>query len=184
MHVTDDMKKIANATVSVKGEYFRDGFGQVLVKQLIYKSMDRGPTFVMEGRIVKSASKGDVDSVTKQPVVPNAPGANVSWPQVVNANKSAPANIRGFILAAANAPATTPNEVFFEAFTEAIGPSQVIRGMLLNFSSYQQQTENQKKARKGETNTYIRFSHCAEGNSPEEVAARRAELDKTDPVHE
>ncbi len=54
--------------------------------------------------------------------------------------------------------------------------------MLIGYETYQQVTRGGPNA--GKTNTYVRWIHVppTAGNSGAEIAARKAELDKTDPI--
>ena len=56
------------------------------------------------------------------------------------------------------------------------------RGMLIGYETYQQVTRGGPNA--GNTNSYVRWITVPReaGNSPEEIAKRRADLDKTDPL--
>lgn len=175
--------KIANSNASLKEDVFRDGQGVVEIRELICKSFFQGPTFVARTKVVSSASKGDVDPVTKQPIAPNAAGSKVGWPQMLQKHASAPGNVKGFILALLGFKESDVSPAqFTEAFERLISKDQPARGMLLGYQTYQQATRSGPNA--GKTNTYVKWTHVAPsaGNSPEEIAKRRAELDKTDPV--
>ncbi len=176
-------KKIADAQASNKGNNFTDGKGIVVVREVLYKNLNDGPTFIAATKVIESASKGDVDPVTKQPVIPNAVGSCPSWPQKINKFKSAPGNVKAFVLSLLGfKESEVTSDQFGEALGRIVGKEQPARGMLIRYETYQQVTQGGPN--KGNVNSYVKWSHVApeSGNSKAEIAARRAELDKTDPV--
>jgi hypothetical protein len=58
-----------------------------------------------------------------------------------------------------------------------VWPVQPTRGMLLGYSAIPKLNEA------GQWRIWPRFTHVSKGNSPEEVAARRADLDARKPLH-
>lgn len=175
--------EIGAAKMNNKTPNLKDGQGVVLIKELLCKKLNEGPTFIAALKVVSSSSKGDIDQVTKQPVEPSAPGSAVSWIQKLKKFKSAPGNVKGFILTALNkAEASVSPDDFAKALARSISKEQPMRGMLLRYSTYQQQVQSGPTT--GQWRTYVNFSHVGRdaGNSPEEIAARRAELDKEEPL--
>lgn len=184
--------EIGGAKAFNKGDSFRDGQGIVLIKELICKPMNDGPTFVAALQVVEATSKGDRQPLGKLPdgtrqygdlVVPNVAGSAVSWVQKLTKFKSAPGNVKLFILTALGFDESqVTRDQFADSMRRAISKEQPMRGMLLRFSTYQQETRT--GARAGQVNTYANFTHinAAGGNSKEDIAKRRAELDKVSPL--
>lgn len=175
--------KIGGSSASLKEDVFRDGKGIVEIRELLCKRFFQGNTFVARSRVVNSASKGDLNPVDKTPVVPNAPGSSVGWPQMLDKHASAPGNVKGFVLALigfAENQVTTAQ--FAEALARLISKEQPGRGMLIGYETYQQATRS--GANIGKINTYVRWTHVkpSEGNDKDSIAKRRAELDKTAPL--
>jgi hypothetical protein len=175
--------KIGASNASLKEDVFRDGKGVVELRELLCKRFFKGNTFVARCKVVSSASKGDVNPVDKTPVIPNAPGSSVGWPQMLDQHASAPGNVKAFVLALlgfSEAQVTGPQ--FAEALEQLISKAQPGRGMLIGFETYQQATRSGANA--GRVNTYVRWTHIApsEGNDKVRIAERRAELDKTSPL--
>ncbi len=184
MSEMDDLfKRVGQAVSSGKGENFRDGKGVVVIRELICKKMNDGPTFVAATKVVSSASKGDVDPATKAAVEPNGVGSTPSWPQKLEKHKSALGATKGFILALLGFAdnQVTPDQ-FAEALGKLISKEQPGRGMLIGYETYQQAIRS--GANIGKVNTYVKWIHVpvTGGNDPKEIADRRAALDKTDPL--
>lgn len=176
-------KKVAAAQASGKGDNFKDGKGVVVIRELMCKKLNDGPTYIAATKVISSASKGDVDPVTKAPVDPNAVGSTPSWPQKLEKFKSAPGNVKAQVLALLGfTEAQVSGEQFAEALGRLISKEQPARGMLLGYESFQQVTRGGPNA--GKVNTYIRWIHVppSEGNDAKSIAERRAGLDKTDPL--
>jgi hypothetical protein len=176
-------KNSYQAKANGKSDNFVDGQGTAVILQCIGKTDgNEGPTFIARLKIVESSNKGDRDDKGEL-VPPNAVGSTVGWVQKLTKFKSAPGNLKGFIL---NTLGMKESEVgeddYIGACAAAEGPEQALRGMLVKFSSYRQTTKGGPNA--GKTNTYIQFSPVSveAGNDGAKIAARRAELDKTDPV--
>lgn len=175
--------KIASSNASLKEDVFKDGKGVVVIRELICKSFFQGPTFVARTKVLSSESKGDLDPVSKQPVIPNAVGSRVGWPQMLQKHASAPGNVKAFVLALlGKKEAEVTSAQFTEALARLLSKEQPARGFLIGYETYQQQTRSGANA--GKINTYVRWVHVPadRGNSPKEIADRRAELDKTDPM--
>jgi hypothetical protein len=174
--------KIGNAQASLKEDVFRDGKGVVLVRELICKKFFQGNTFVARTKVQSSASKGDKNA-KGEAVEPNAAGSCVGWPQLIDKHASAAGNVKGFVLALLGfAEKDVKGADFAEALTGLISKAQPGRGMLIGYETYQQATRSGPNA--GRVNTYVRWTHVppSAGNTPEEIAKRRSELDKTDPL--
>lgn len=177
--------KIAQAKVSQKSDNIRDGQYLFEVRNLIYKDMQGGMTFVAELGVVEGKSKGDKNAETGEPVEPNAVGSTVGYVQPLNAFAAAPNNIKAFICALLDANPDTVSEVEFEKTCEELFgavPSgkggatfqdkdqQPCRGMLIKGATYQSKVKSGANA--GKIFTYCQFSHVAQ--TPEEIKARRA----------
>ena len=181
--MNDVFAKIAAARASLKSDNFRDGKGIVVVSELIHGNFNEGNTFVARTKIVSSESKGDLDPKTKTPVAPNAAGSLVGWPQKLDKHKSAAGNVKAFVLSLLGFKENeVSSEQFGQALTELLSKAQPARGMLIGYETYQQPTRSGPNA--GNVNTYVRWIHVppAAGNSADQIAARKAELDKSSPL--
>lgn len=175
--------KVASSQANMKGDNFKDGKGQLVIVQNLYKNMNDGPTFVARFAVIDAKSKGDLDPKTKQPVAPNAIGSRVGWPQKIEKHKSAAGNVKAYILNVLGyAESDVSHDDFVNTMEQCLSKEQPMRGMLVNFETYQQPTKSGPNA--GQVNTYVKFIHVPPdaGNDAAAIAARRAELDKTDPV--
>ena len=180
--MNDVFAKIATANASLKEPVFRDGKGKVLIRELILKSFFTGPTFVARTKVIESAASGERDEKGAL-IEPNPAGSNVGWPQLLQKHPSAPGNVKSFVLALLGyKEAEVNSQQFSEALERLVGKDQPGRGMLIGYETYRQQTRSGPNA--GKINTYVRWIHVppGAGNSPQEIAARKAELDKTDPL--
>jgi hypothetical protein len=173
---------IGASKASNKSDNIRDGQGVLLVEEIVSFDGNDGPTFVARCEVVSSSSKGDVDPVTKQPTVPNAVGSQVGWVQKLQKFKSSMGNVKKFIVELAGeteaALDATPGK-FAEVAGGLLSDAQPARGMLINYSTYQQTTRSGPNA--GKVNTYVNWSHHAD-NSDAAIDARRADLDKRRPL--
>ncbi len=138
-----------------------------------------------------------LSSRAKDGVSPNAPGDVVGHICILSgANKNVGlSKTKTFVLSAVGVKeAEITGEQFIETFEDAINyvPNskseynqreikevQALRGMLINFDSYDQQTKAQKASGSKETNTYMNFTHVPDQG---DIEARRKELDKTHPL--
>jgi hypothetical protein len=185
----DIFDAIANSKASNKSDNFRDGKGIALIEQCIHENMNEGPTFVGRFKILHSESKGDLDPKTKQPVAPNAAGSRVGWPQKLAKFKSALGNVKAMILNTLGMKEAEVSPDDFKAtYREATGAAQPFRGFIVTYETYQQAVRAGVNA--GQVNTYVRFGHVGQdpkatpvgGNTKEEIAKRRADLDKEAPL--
>lgn len=188
MGTRDIFNKMYDADPNSKSDYFKKGSGRAVVLEMLKKNGDSGEVFVIRAKILEAKGKDGS--------VPNQPGDRVGWPQLLTKfPKTAYANIQGAILALVGASKEqVPRDDFVAAYEDAINyvkgtkseyngreinEVQAARGMLIDFDTYDQQTKAQKASSSKETNTYVKFYHVADQG---DVAARRAELDKTDPI--
>ncbi len=187
---------IYDAKQSGRGEYFKKGSGEAVIVECLKKDdADAGEVFVMRAKITKASPKDG------QPC--NSVGERVGWPQLLTKYpKMAPGNIQNMILAAVGvSKEQITKDQFVETYEDMINyvpgtksehsgrlinEVQGARGMLIRFDTYDQLSKEQKAILKSnpnaavKPNTYVKFYHVP-GQTEEEIAARRAELDKTDP---
>ena len=192
---------------NTKSDNIKDGRGRLLVLKNVYGDMNDGATFVGEFKVLTSAAKGDMALQPFSPGKPqlqvdpprqaecNQPGSIIGWPQKLKKHKSAAGNVKAYILALLG---FQENEVTPSDFASAVqqlvnddakaGAVQPGRGMLIDFETYRQTTKTGPNA--GQINTYIRYITVPRGNDandvnsnhPAQIAARRAELDKSAPL--
>lgn len=196
MITRSELDLIGEAKTFEKSPFIKDGMGVLLIEEISYSRKTKGPTFVARMQVVESKPNGDLDPVTKQPAVPNAVGTEVAYVQLPQLYPSAAGDIKAFLC---NVLGTDASAVSKEEFSKtlaqaadidtatgeyvgkSLGPNrQPMRGMLVRYATYQKET--QKGPNKGKINTYAKFSHIKQGNSAEEIAARRNELDNTRPL--
>lgn len=174
---------VGASRASQKSEYLRDGKFLLMVKELIYKKMEGGLTFVARVEVLESESKGDLDLVTGKPVIPNVVGTSAGWIQLTQKHKSAAGNIKAFVLALLNyseAEVDAKPGSFGEALGELISTQQPARGMVIRASSYRQMVRSGPNA--GKIQTYMAFTPAADLNTADRILARRTDLDKREPI--
>lgn len=176
-------KEMADAKISAReGEHIVRGSGLCVIKRLLYKNMNEGPTFVVVAKVLESADKAPAR--TGDPVIPaNKPGATISWPQKTKKFKSAPGNVKGFVLALLGySEAQVTGDQYMAALAQCVSDAQPARGMLIRWDTYDSIVRSGKNA--GNVNCYPTWKHVppAAGNDKDSIAKRRAELDISDPL--
>lgn len=189
----DIFSKIANTTANTKGDFFKKGSGRAVILECLRKNGDSGEAFIVRCKILEARPKDGA--------VCNNVGDRVGYVQLLEKFKSSAANVKSFVLAvvglresdvtADDFVETIEDMVNYQAGTKSeyngrtIQNIQIARGMLIDYDTYDQQSKAQKAEGAGKFNTYVRFIHvpATEGlNDAKSVAARRAELDVTDPL--
>ena len=180
--------QIAGSTANNKSDYIKKGSGQAVILECLKKVGNDGEVFVARLKILSSKPKDGSK--------PNEPGDVVGWPQLLTKFKAtAMGNVKSFVLNTAGVQETEVTaDQFIEQFEDAINYTpgakseyngraitavQDFRGMLVNYDTYDQQTKAQKAAKSNETNTYVKFAHVSDQG---DLEARKAELDKTNPI--
>jgi tRNA-binding EMAP/Myf-like protein len=162
---------LSGAEVFAGGLYYKPGTGKCTLMRAIFNPKGNdGPTVIFE-TLVKEARPIDERQT-------NVVGNQVGVVCKLQKHKSAKHNVMGVLCAALNC---TPQE--FDANKEALlekiyGQEQILRGIDLDFYTVDSKVTPEKP---GPAKTYPKFKHAL-GNSKEEIAARRAELDKTNPI--
>ncbi len=186
---------VAGTPAASKGDYFKKGSGTAVILECLRKETDEsGEMFIPRFKVLTATGKDG--SVT------NAPGDKVAWPQFLTKSKFpkiARANVKAFVLAvtgdreaditADQFIATWEDMINYQAGSiseynkREIKDVQAARGVIIGWTTYDQQTKGQKEQSKAggkyESNTYVTFSHVPDQG---DIEARIAELDKTDPV--
>lgn len=193
----DLFQKIGAAQANNKGENFRAGKGRVVIEEIIADKMNEGNTVVVKCKVLSSSNKGDrarkhpkEDVPSGDLIEPNAVGSHPSWPQLIDKHKSAAGNVKTFVLQLLgfNEKDVTSQQ-FAETMAELSDKSdnktrqrQPGRGFVIDYETYDQKVKSGATA--GEWRTYVRWIHVGKdaGNSKEEIATRRAELDKESPL--
>lgn len=187
--MADIIDDIFNAQANQKSNHILDGRGRLLVGETKYFDGQDGPVFVVEFRVQAVEYKGDL---VLAPFVPGQPhgvmnppvpaptnvvGELVSWKQLPQKHKSAKGNILGYVcdLLCVKKDMLTA-ETFRSTFEDLKGPKQAAKGFLIDYETYRQETR--QGPNKGRLNTYVRFIGIPKtaGNSPQEVAERRAKM--------
>ncbi len=182
---------------SFQSDYYKDGSGVAVILENLKKNSNDSEKFIGRHLIVSVTKKGDAPC--------NLVGEQVGWVQNYTVYpKMAKKNVQQYILAIVNTKkenisvddfvATCEDCINYVAGTVSeyngrkVEEVQAARGMLIRFDTYRSATKAQKAAAKpGEapgTLCFVNFSPVDEknGNSPKEIAKRRAELDVSHPI--
>lgn len=167
------LKKIADAKTSVGGTPIRDGEYILVVKRILCEEKFKGMFIIPEFDVVEAEA-------THETVKPNPPGSDCSCAWAMDkagkAGEAAKGNIKQFAealldLAGADEIMAKLGEYAGESGSE---DSLRARGMLIAARTQRKKTQTGENA--GKEGVYPVFFHI-EGQTDEEIAARRAELD-------
>lgn len=175
MSMRDVFKQVAESKATNKGDFIKSGRGQAVIVECLGKEtgMPKVPTFIARVKVISSESKGELGADGK-PLAPNAPGSEAGWIQkfdklpAMGATKAFVLNVLGVKESETNAAE------FTDTLEQVCSSAQPMRGMLVNYDTYEHITKDKKKM------TLVSWSHVPQ--TAEEVKARRAELDKTNPI--
>jgi hypothetical protein len=184
------LKTAMNAPVSGNGNRFRDGEYELTVLTMTFDDKQNGPTFIPE--FVIDSSKTDSGAIGEDGkpsgATANAAGTQASCPFVLQSSKSAGGNMKKFVCALLGVEhdQVTPDELI-ETVSEmtnhvagakndagevmGVNPG---RGMRVRMRTYRSQIKSGKNA--GKYGLFYNWENIAQ--TPEQIAARRAELDK------
>lgn len=168
MSVSEIAKRIAKAKASGGGNYFSDGRGRCVIKELSCTKKYKGLTFIAEMEVLSSESFQD--AVKKA----NPPGSQVSFVQLFDEYPdTAFPNTKAFLLElTGDAEDDVTDDEFGEAFDRACSKDQPFRGMVIDYSTY-------RKDSKAKVSLCIpKFKHVPQ--TVEEIAAQRAKLDASE----
>jgi hypothetical protein len=176
-------KKIAGSQANNKSDNFRDGRGVAEIDELKYENLNDGATFIARVKILSSEPKDEFELAKFEPGKPhqyveprikaatNPPGSKLGWVQKTDKFKSAPGNVKAFVLALLGFDeAEVSEDEFAETLEELVGKDQPAKGMLISFDTYRQMTRTGANA--GSINTYVSWAHVKQ--TEEEIKARRA----------
>jgi hypothetical protein len=160
----DVFKKIAESTPTGGGNYLTYGAGRLLVHRISFDRKRSGEAFILEGEIVQNKKNHLTEEC-------DPPGSKRTFMQNgFGTDNGSEGRTKAVILALAGLPEKTPPDLFvaeLEKFCDEKNPG---RGMLLDFASYNVETK------KGVKLPGFNWVHVKQ--TPEEIAAIRAEMDK------
>ena len=168
--------KILTAKTSQRSDQIRDGQYLFMVRKLVLGDMEGGQTFVAELEVIESCSKGDLDPITKQPVVPNFVKSIVGYVQQLQKHPSAPGNAQKFLNALLGADGADPKKIenaITNLLSEEGQKTQGARGLLVRGSTYQQIVKSGPNT--GKINTYTSFFNVPDSEQGD-IAARAAKI--------
>ncbi len=185
------------APTTFTSDWYKDGSGVAVILENLKKTSDDSEKFIARHLILSVTKKGSAES--------NNVGEQVGWVQNYTIYpKMAKKNVQQYILAIVGQNIAqiklddfvatcedcinyTPG-IISEYNGRKVEDVQAARGMLIKFDTYRHATKAQKAAAKpGEapnTLCFVNFTNISEqnGNSPEEITKRRAELDVSHPI--
>lgn len=163
------MSKLKAAQVSRKSDYFTDGMGTVMLKEIRnFQSQQGLPTVVFDFEVVNSQPK---DGGT-----PNAPGSDAATVHTLGGKYDYGfRDVKSTLFAIVGGTPDKFDEMFESLVAAAMSPEQPLRGALVNYSTFR------KPNKSGGNNTYVRFSANGD-NGDEALAKRRADLDARKPI--
>ncbi len=171
-------KKIADAKPSGGGGIrLKDGEFVLMIKQIICEAKHKGVMYIPEFEVVASEA-------TRDDVVPNKPGTDASCAWAMdgtgNAGTAAKGNIKQFFCALfglADDDETFNAELGKYAGEKGDADALRARGMLVACRTYRKTIQTGNNA--GKEGCFPEFTRVSEadGNSADEIAARRKDLD-------
>ena len=184
-------KKIATSRASKGGNHIKDGKYRFLVKKVLQEKKEDGEMFIVELQVVTSENVPGQFEKAGKPVWPgiegavevkaNPVGSSPSYVLNLDSNKSAGNNAKAFVLALYDGEDFDEEDEeavadFVETVDELVGEMQPARGMLIDDETFRKKIKGGKNA--GEPFVGHNWTHVPQ--TPEEIAQRRAKLDKTD----
>ncbi len=169
------LSKIANATASGGGTNIRDGRYKYLIEKCIYQKGHKGENFIVELRVIESASNGDVDE-RGQPTIPNAVGSTCSMACLLDKHASAAGNAKAFLIGALAPIGYSESQIDEPLLLEVSGPNNPLRGICIGNETrrgWNKGTVN--KANEGKPMTLNVWRAIAQ--TPEDIQAQRTWLD-------
>lgn len=158
--------KMANASATQGGEVIRDGIYLFLVRDYLVRKLNDGTFFIVELKVLKSAPK-------EPGVMPNPPGTTCSLVMNLSTNKSALGNMKNFTLSLLGYAGQDVNPADLAAVAQKLTVERLARGMLIGDETFRKPIKSGANA--GKPFTGHRWAHVQQ--SPQEIQARRAELD-------
>lgn len=174
------LKKIATASASGGGTPIKDGIYRFMIHKMMIDKKFKGVCFIVEFDVVDA--KSSIDGVTPNPV-----GSRCSFVVNLDRNVSAPGNTKALILALLGVdeskildpktgqPASDDerNRQIGEVVAWAVSETNPTRGMYLDDTTYRKEIISGANAGK----PFTGHSWARVEQTPDEVAARRAEID-------
>lgn len=174
----DIFKKIGKSKASMGGNYIRDGEYLFAVRNVIVKDSDAGSGiyFIVELDVIEA--KNDPNAIDNgTPVIANPVGSQASFVTELTANKSGPGNAKAFVLGLLGyEEAEVTDDDVASTLEDFTSKEQPARGMLVRDTTFRKPVKTGKNA--GNPFTAHRWTNVPQ--SPEEIASRRAAMDKAD----
>jgi hypothetical protein len=175
----DLLKKIASARATGGGTIIRDGIYRFMIHKMMIEKKWKGVCFIVEFEVIDA--KPAIDGVAPNPV-----GSVCGYVVNLDRNPSAPGNTKALILGllgideskitnAAGQPASEDEQhaQIAECVAWAISEQNPCRGMLLDDVTFRKEIQSGANAGK----PFTGHNWARVDQTPEQVAARRAEID-------
>lgn len=176
----DYLDQIANAKTFTQGNSITDGRYLWLVKQILVEKKHKGVMFIAEMKCIESApvtidpklaEKGEDLSLIK----PVGVGESASYIVNLNNGDSAFSNVKSYMLGIDGSDPKSVNPVEFRNMLDAArSAAQPFRGAYVRSESYRKPIKNPKSA---DRTIFMGHNWMFVPQTPEEIAARRAQLD-------
>jgi hypothetical protein len=180
------LAKIAKASASKGGNNLKDGCYKLTILNILLEAKTDGNMFIVEFMVDESRAipgmyelggKAVWQCENAKEVVPNAAGTQANYVLNLDKNKSAPGNIKAFVLELMGETEDTATEEDVEStLGELISKAQPARGMRIDDETFRKKIKSGENA--GKPFVGHNWSHVK--MTSDEVAARRATLDKAD----
>lgn len=185
------LNKIARSRATKGGNNIKDGKYVFEIKKIIQEKKEDGEMFIVELGVVEcEAQPGNFERAGKPvwpgvdgaiEVKPNPVGSSPSYVLNLDKNKSAGGNVKAFVLALVDGEDFSEEDEkavadFVATVDELIGPTQPARGMLIYDETFRKKIKGGDNA--GQPFVGHNWQHVEQ--TGEQIAERRAKLDKTD----
>lgn len=172
------LARIAKAQASIGGNIIRDGIYTFGIFKMVLEQKFNGNMFIVEFKVLESQSYPDiVDEKSGKPVTANGLGTTCSYVLNLDKNIAAMGNAKSFVMALVGETdeGSIDEEDFQQTLDALLSKDQPARGMAIGDETFRKPI--QKGPNAGKPFTGHRWKHIEE--TEEQIAARRAEFDKT-----
>jgi hypothetical protein len=175
------LARIAKAQASVGGNIIRDGIYRFGILKMVLEQKFNGNMFIVEFKVLESANVPDIiDEKSGKPVLANGVGTTASYVLNLDKNIAAMGNAKSFVMALVDETdeSSIDDEDFQMTLDALLGKEQPARGMSIGDETFRKAIKSGANA--GKPFVGHRWKHVEE--TEEQIAARRAEFDKTAPI--